>query len=311
MKSSIALKKVMITLSGCFCMFIFFGLGGASVCRGDVLFIHDYKTTEFLKGEQEARLHVAVTPDNLFIDKQVRYTGDWMKRFFGKVTESRHTTHFMLEEAQIREIDWTRNHVNVYPFARFTDLAWFQKEQESQAMVDDILKARYRALDPVLSVTEYPEMETVAGYACRKVDAHLRLETRDLRKNAASVTLIQHTLWLSDAVPGIAEYDAFYQRLGEQLGTEAQRLGNLSFILRYWHLPLDTISDELAMVRGFAVKRVSTVEARYKADIDSDSPRISTRIVKEETSTLESVVQEDVDISMFMAPETFRLNYDH
>lgn len=298
--------------SGLCVLWLSFWMGwGATICQADVLFIHDYKTREFVLGEQESQLHIAVTANDLFIDKQVRYTGTWMKRFFGRVTETRHTTHFFLEKAEIREIDWERSRVNVYPFTHFTDVTWFKKEQEHQELVDDILKARYQVYDPVLSITAHPDMEMVAGYSCRKVDAHLRLETRDIKKNSASVTLIQHTLWLSDEVPGLEQYATFYQRLGDQLGLQAQRLGNLSFLLRYWNNPLEDIRDELALVEGYPVKRVSQVEARYKANIDSDAPRISSRVVKEETSVLQSVVQEDADISMFMAPESFHLNYDH
>jgi hypothetical protein len=36
----------------------------------------------------------------MYVDIQTRFIGSWMKRIFGKVTESRETTHFLLDEGK-------------------------------------------------------------------------------------------------------------------------------------------------------------------------------------------------------------------
>ncbi len=55
---------------------------------------------------------------------------------------------------------------------------------------------------------------------------HFLLETRDLKKSAASITLIRQHLWVSDALPGADQYDDFHRCLAETLGLEAERLAN-------------------------------------------------------------------------------------
>ena len=47
------------------------GPGRVVQCRADVLFIHDHHTTEFVLGDQEARLQVAVTAGCLWIGRFV------------------------------------------------------------------------------------------------------------------------------------------------------------------------------------------------------------------------------------------------
>ncbi|MDX9962861.1 hypothetical protein [Desulfobacter postgatei] len=278
----------------------------APVCFGDVLFVHNYQSDEYLMGKQESELRVGYTPRAMLVDKQTRYTGSWMKRFFGEVKEQRDTTHFLLEKRQIREIDWYKNKILTLPFENMHHARMLQVDNPITEGTAQIINARYEVAEPVFSITVDPETKTVGGYPCRFIEADLRLETRDLKKSAASITLIRQHLWVSDAVPGADQYDDFHRRLAETLGVEAERLGQLNFLLRYWQGPLDPIREFLIQIKGYPVQNDFFVEAQYVKNTSSPTPAVISKKIKKERMTLsEAKVIETLDESRFAAVGPF------
>lgn len=276
------------------------------VCLGDVLFVHDYQSDEYLMGKQESELRVGYTPGAMLVDKQTRYTGNWMKRFFGEVKTQRDTTHFLLEKRRIREIDWYKSKIVTLPFENLHHVRMLQADNAMIQGADEILNARYKVLEPVFAITVSPETKPVGGYPCRYVQADLRLETRDLKKRAASITLIRQHLWVSDAVPGADQYDNFHRQLAETLGLEAERLGQLNFMLRYWQGPLDPIRESLARIKGYPVQNDFSVEARYVKHTDNSNPAVISKMIKKERMTLgEATVMDALDESRFAAVGPF------
>lgn len=280
------------------------GLPG--LCPADVLFVHDYQSDEYLMGKQESKLQVGYTPRVMLVDKQTRYTGSWMKRFFGEVKIQRDTTHFLLEKRRIREIDWYKNKIVTLPFENLHHVQMLQADGAMMQGVAEILNARYKVLDPVFAITVSPETKIVGGYPCRYIRADLRLETRDLKKRAASITLIRQHLWVSNAVPGAEQYDAFHRQLAATLGLEAERLGQLNFLLRYWQGPLDPIRDSLAQIKGYPVQNDFSVQAQYIKNTDSPNPAVISKTLKKERMTLgKATVMEALDESRFAAVGPF------
>ena len=278
----------------------------SGVCRADVLFVHDYQSDEYLMGQQESELRVGYTPRVMLVDKQTRYTGSWMKRFFGEVKTQRDTTHFLLEKRRIREIDWYKNKIVTLPFENLHHVRMLQTDGAMMQGATEILKARYKVLDPVFAITVSPEIKMVGGYPCRYISADLRLETRDLKKRAASITLIRQHLWVSDAVPGADQYDAFHRQLAETLGLEAERLGQLNFLLRYWQGPLEPIRKSLAQIKGYPVQNDFSVQAQYVKNTDTPNPAVISKTIKKERMTLgEATVMETLDESRFAAVGPF------
>lgn len=278
----------------------------APVCFGDVLFIHDYQSDEYLLGKQESELRVGYTPRAMLVDKQTRYTGSWMKRFFGEVKEQRDTTHFLLEKRRIREIDWYRSKILTLPFESIQHVRMLQANNAMTEGAVEIINARYQVTDPVFTITVAPETKTVDGYPCRYIEADLRLETRDLKKNAASITLIRQHLWVSDAVPGADQYDDFHRHLAETLGLEAERLGQLNFLLRYWQGPLAPIRESLIQIKGYPVQNDFFVEAQYVKNINSQTPSVISKMIKKERMILRKAkVIETLDESRFAAVGPF------
>lgn len=276
-----------------------------TVCLGDVLFVHDYRSDEYLMGKQESELWVGYTPQAMLVDKQTRYTGSWMKRFFGGVKEHRETTHFLLEKRRIREIDWYKNKILTLPFENIHNVRMLQSDNAMAQGAAEIVNSRYKVADPVLTITVEPEMKMVGGYACRYIEADLRLETLDLKKNAASITLIHQHLWVSDAVPGADQYDDFHRRLAETLGLEAERLGQLNFLLRYWQGPLDPIRESLVQIKGYPVQNDFSLEAQYIKDPRNPTAVISKMIKKERMKLSEAKVMATLDESRFAAVGPF------
>ncbi len=111
----------------------------------------------------------------------------------------------------------------------------------------------------------------------------MRLETIDVKKNSSSVTLVKQKLWVSEAVPGYAQYRAFHEKLAKRLGLDAVRLGGLSGMLRYWDGSLDPIRKSIKDVKGYPVKSIISVEGRYTAGVGTASAKTSTVQLKEES----------------------------
>ncbi len=278
----------------------------AQICLGDVLFVHDYKSDEYLMGKQESELQVGYTPRAMLVDKQTRYTGSWMKRFFGEVKEQRDTTHFLLEKRRIREIDWYKNKIVTLPFENLHHVRMLQADSAMAQGAAEILNARYKVVEPVFTITINPETKTVGGYPCTYIKADLQLETRDLKKNAASITLVRQHLWVSDAVPGADQYDNFHRQLAKTLGLEAERLGQLNFLLRYWQGPLDPIRASLVQIKGYPVQNDFSVEARYVKNVGSPTSTVISKMIKKERMTLsDAKVMDSLDESRFAAVGPF------
>jgi len=277
----------------------------AAPCRADVLFVHDYKSTEYLMGAQDAELLAGYTSQAMFIDKKARYTGRMMEVFLGKDKEVRETTHFLLDKDQIREIDYYKGKVIVYPLAKLSDTSWIKGKEKLDKDTADMIRERYRTVPPRLSLIIHPQTETIGGYVCRRVEAELRLETIDVKKNSSSVTLVKQKLWVSTKVPGYGEYTAFHRKLAKRLGLDALRLGNLSELLGYWDGSLDPIRDSLKGVKGYPVKSIIIVEGRYTAGVGTDSAKTNTMQLKEESVELKKVSTERLHKDRFTAPSDF------
>lgn len=275
----------------------------AVTCQADVLYIHDYRITEYVVGTKDAELAVGYADQGMFIDKISKYTGSWMKRIFGEEKEHRETTQFLLDKNQIIEIDWYKGGIIVLPFENLKDITWIKEQQKNFELADEILRERYKVLKPELSINILPKKEKFSEYLCMGVEANLRLETRDLKKKAASVTLVRQKLWLSDAVPGFNQHNDFHNKLAEKLGLDAERLGNLSFLLRYWNGSLDPVREHLKNVRGYPVRSLLTVEARYTTGTDTDSPKTVSKQIKEELIRLKKVDLNKLDKKRFMPSE--------
>lgn len=274
-------------------------------CRADVLFVHDHHMTEYTLGSQDAELLVGYTPQAMYIDKKARYTGRMMKTFFGKEKEARETTHFLLDKDQILEHDYHKDKVIVYSLERLSDTSWIKGKEKIDKGAAEITREKYRTAPPKLSVTMHPKTEMIQGYACRRMDAELRLETIDMKNKSSSVTLVKQTLWVSTKVPGYDEYNAFEKKLAKRLGLDAMRLGSLSVLLSYWDGSLDPIRDSLKDVKGYPVKSMTMVEGRYTSGIDTETPKTRTMQLKEESVELKKVLTGTLDKTPFMAPSTF------
>ncbi|MBA4396310.1 MAG: hypothetical protein C0394_02810 [Syntrophus sp. (in: bacteria)] len=281
-----------------FCLF-------ASPCRADVLFIHDFKTTDYLIGKQEADLLMGYTDQAMFIDKNIRYTGKMMTTLYGKVHEGRETTHFLLDKDQIRQIDYHKGKIIVFPFKRLTDVNWIKQKQRISEAEAEIIRERYRVSEPVLSVKILPKKEEINGYACQVVEADLRLETIDIKRNSSSVTLVKQKLWVSEAVPGYDQYKAFHEKLAKRLGFDAARLGGLSGMLRYWDGSLDPVRKSIKDVKGYPVKSIIRVEGRYTAGIGTASAKTSSVQMEEEFVELrEALIDKPIKVR-FAEPSGF------
>lgn len=276
-----------------------------SPCRADVLFIHDHKTTEYLMGKKDAELLIGYTDRAMFIDKNIRYTGKMMTTLFGKVKEARETAHFLLDKDQIREMDYYKGKIIVFPFERLSDVNWIKQKQQISEADAKIIRERYRVSEPVLSVKILPRKEEMNGYPCQVVEADLRLETIDVKKNSSSVTLVKQKLWVSEAVPGYAQYRAFHEKLAKRLGFDAVRLGGLSGMLRYWDGSLDPVRKSIKDVKGYPVKSTLSVEGRYTAGVGTASAKTSSVNLLEESSELREALTDKPVKPRFPEPSGF------
>jgi hypothetical protein len=120
----------------------------------------------------------------MFIDKKIWYTGKMMTTLYGKVHEGRENMYFLLDKDQIREMDYHKGKVIVFPFDRLTDVNWLKQKHQISEAEAEIIRDRYRVSEPLLSVKILPRKEEVNGYPCQVVEAELRLATVDIKRNS-------------------------------------------------------------------------------------------------------------------------------
>ncbi|MCP4747380.1 MAG: hypothetical protein GY874_14755 [Desulfobacteraceae bacterium] len=273
----------------------------------DICFIHEHLSDEMFLGTKQAELKITYTPENMYVEKQTRFTGDWMKRFFGEVKKERVATYFLMGKDQIRELDWQNRRIYVFEFDKMANIQWIQNRRKNYEAIKEHLDRRYKVKKPELTLEVAPDMERVSGYSCRKITARLRLETVDHSKNASSVTLVDQTLWLSRQVEGYDQYHAFHAQLAKRLGIEAERLGPLTCLLRYWEGSLDPIRSVLQSVSGYTVKTDFLARARYITRKKDGKPKTIEKTIKKETMHLREIKSAQVDQSLFADPEGFEV----
>ncbi|MCF8054423.1 MAG: hypothetical protein K9K75_04300 [Deltaproteobacteria bacterium] len=262
-----------------------------STARADFAYIYDCIGTVYLTGKEEAVLTKVYSNSSLVMDKEISYTGEWMMRFFGKVAEGRMTTLISLHDDTIKEVDYSREEVVIYPIEKFYDLglADIKEFKKKELQNRDSVKERYVALLPKISITVAPNKEKVNGYACRKVEGVLQTETIDKIKNATSIRVVKQTAWLADSVSGYEGYKKFNAKLAKRLKIDVERLGALSPILRYWEGTLNPIRSELAKVQGFPIKTTIDVTVYYITETNTANPKKSSMLVRSETHTIREI----------------------
>ncbi|MEA1968172.1 MAG: hypothetical protein U9N77_08130 [Thermodesulfobacteriota bacterium] len=270
-----------------------------SPVQGDVLFVHDYTMDEYLLGQQKTQILFGYTKEKLYINKNLRYTGSWMKRIFGKEKQERETTHILLDKNIIREFDWFRSRITNYPLEKLCDVEALKEAAKKYTGADEILAKRYKVKKPEFFLEIMPETIETGGYPCTHVKAELKLVTEDIKKKAKSITIVTQDLWVSKEVPGFNQYRLFHEKLAKRVGLESQRLGTLTYILRYWQGSLAPIREKLERVEGYPVKSIISITGAYIENIDSDAPKENTLEIKKEIMILADVNLDKIDINRF------------
>jgi hypothetical protein len=277
----------------------------AGPCAADALFVYELRTDDPFTGEKEAVMQTAFTSGSMYLDIKTQFVGSWMKRIFGKVTESRETTHFLLDQRQIREVNWHRGNVKIFALDRIADIGWISEKSDREAEIQDIIRERYPVSQPQIEITPTGETAEINGITARKIEASLRSETYDKRKNASSITLVKQELWVSQALPQYESYRSFFDALAGQLGLEAERLKALSFVLQYWEGSLDPIRDKVSAIQGLPVKSITTVEAVYVKDVGTAQSKTIRKRIKTETLELKSAQTRPIDVESFAYPDSY------
>jgi hypothetical protein len=287
------------------CLTAFILILSAAPCAADALFVYELRTDDPFTGEKEAVMQTAFAPGGMYLDIKTKFVGSWMKRIFGKVTESRETTHFLLDERQIREINWQRGNVKVYAMDQIADVGWISESTARDAEIEAIVRERYTVSQPQIGILPTGEMAEINGIAARKFEISLRTETYDKRKNASSITLVTQELWVSESLPQYEFYRSFFEALADQLGLEAERLKALSFVLQYWQGSLDPIRDKVSAIRGVPVRSVTTVEAVYVKNVGTAQSETIRKRIKTETLDLKGVYTQPLDMESFKYPDNY------
>ncbi|MFH1155629.1 MAG: hypothetical protein V1793_17625 [Pseudomonadota bacterium] len=276
-------------------------------CCADVCFIHDYTMNEYVVGEKDAELSECYSGNSKAVDKTTRYTDTLLKRWFGGVKSFKATTQILLDQDVIRELDYAKNKTIDFPLKKITDPAWYDRytPDDIPESTREHLDKRYAAVDPEFDVQVDPEPVLLNGYSCRHVVALLRLETRDKKRNASSITLVRQEVWVSEDVPGYDEYQAFHRKLVDRLGIDAERIGVFASLLDYWQGPLDRFRDALGDVQGYPVHKEVSVTAVYRADSPSGDPVTTQKEISAIKETLRSVSRDPVPSERFASPPEF------
>jgi len=257
-------------------------------------------------GNVDGEVNIGYTDNIMYMNKIVKFNGDLSKRFFGKVKTGRTTSEFNLEKNALYETDWEKKYIYKFSLDRISDPGWHKEKAEHTKKNDEFAKKRYEVKEPEISFEFHEKKEMVSGYNTIPVTVLLYLKTLDKKKNAASVTKIVQTLWLTDDIQGYDLYSEFNNKLSKKTGVNAYRLGNMSYILKNFTKPLDSIKSDLVKIKGYPVKSRLHVEGAYIRDLDTEKEKRSSMVFKDETMILKDVsVINKLDKKMFSAPSNF------
>ncbi|MEJ5300707.1 MAG: hypothetical protein WHS38_06940 [Thermodesulforhabdaceae bacterium] len=273
--------------------------------NADVLYVHNFERIHFLTGQETGTTKAAYDNKYIIFDVQKTYTGEWMRRFYGKEKQDRHTTIFLLDKREVREISWDINKILVYPLENIKNLSWLQG---SIVPATDLMSRpsseRFEVKKPVITISKLPGIHQIGNYQCQQFKVVLLLETYDQKKQSSSITEINQLLYLSNQVPGLSEKLESEKILAEQLGIDTARLGNLSSVLEYWNESLEPLRESLNQLEGYPVKILSELYAKYIYQDKQEKKEIS-KLIKKEIITLENVIEE-IPEEMKTIPQDFR-----
>ncbi len=272
----------------------------------DVLFSHEYKNFEYMIGEVEGEIDIGYSEEAMYVNKIARFTGDLAKRFLGKVKTGRTTSEFNLKENALYEIDWEKEYIYKLPLETAADPEWYNKRIPNKKEIEEFSKERYDVKEPDISFEFHNEKDIINGYDAKRVTIVLLLETLDKKKNSASVTKIEQTLWLTEDIKGYDMYSEFGDKLSGKTGINPYRLGCMSYLLKNFTKPVDSIKVELAKIKGYPVKNHLRVEGSYINNLNTENEKSTNMVFKDETTILKSVsVPNELDKKKFSAPSHF------
>ncbi|OQY00480.1 MAG: hypothetical protein B6I26_07875 [Desulfobacteraceae bacterium 4572_130] len=272
----------------------------------DVVFIHEYKSVEYMLGKVDGEINFGYSDNVMYIDKITKFNGNFLKRFFGKVKTGRSTSEFNLKKNAVYEIDWEKEYIYKYSFDKISDPNWHKEKNKFTKQVNEFSKKRYKVDKPDIFFKFHKKKEMVKGYLTNPVTIQLNLKTFDKKKNAASITNIEQTLWLTKDIKGLKTYSEFNNKISEKTGVNSYRLGCLSYILKNFNKSIDSIKENLVKVKGYPVKSHLHVKGSYIENLNTEKEKKSTMVFKDETMILKNVLVTDkLDKKMFSPPFKF------
>ena len=281
----------------------------AKFSYADSLFIHNYKSEEFAIGSKEEKLSIYYTGYNKYIDKRTKLTSSFMKKWFGGEKELRQTTHILLDEDTISEIDYEKNSILVFPLSKIKD-PHFYKRSPSKIPKESlkIIEKRYEVLAPQIKITTSPKKVKIEGYLCDYITINIKLETIDKLKKASSVTLIKQELWLTDNIYGITDYQNFNEKMGERLGINALYFGVLENLMSYMKKDMKAVEKYADKLNGYPVKKNLEVVAVYTKNIGSSNPKIIKQNISKISNILTKVTtnSDEIDKDYFFPSDDFK-----
>ena len=272
----------------------------------NVIFTHEYKSVEYMLGQVDAEINFGYSDNVMYINKITKFNSSFLKRFFGKVKKGRSTSEFNLKKNAIYEIDWEKEYIYKYSLNKISDPNWHKEKKKFSKQVNEFSKKRYNVNKPNISFEFHEKKEIIKNYLTSPVTIRLNLKTFDKKKNAASITNIEQTLWLTKDIKGLETYSKFNNKLSKKTGVNFYRLGSLSYILKNFNQSLDSIKENLIKIKGYPVKSHLHVKGSYIENLNTKKEKKSTMVFKDETMILKNVsVTDKLDKKMFSLPLEF------
>jgi hypothetical protein len=120
-----------------------------------------------------------------------------------------------------------------------------------------------------VEITDLEGTQKIAGYECRGVLGRAIGVRKDGRPDTAFITYEQ---WLSEAIPGMAEVEAYNEKYSRLVGVDDMwSQENMASMLRGYGTQFEELSADMSTRKGYPLKTVVTIESVAPASEEQEA----------------------------------------
>lgn len=203
---------------------------------------------------------VTIAGDKSRSEDEFTYTGRFKTLAGSKPKLQVHITR--LDKELLWEVNPDKQEYTEFTFEQWREQMAKMSEQMAKAQADmkrETDKHPDVEMTYAIDVKKTGEKQVINGFACEQVILTLTATPKDKTTGESADYTITMDNWMSLAVPGGTERDAFYHRFAEKLGQDPEMQRAASAAMASYGKGMAQLSAKLKDVKGTAVRSTMTI----------------------------------------------------